>query len=192
MRLSGATLGVPFLAAIAMASAQDGVIDVQRSAITIHVGRAGMLSAAGHNHIVSAPISAGFVRQSPTPSVEFKVATAKMSVQPDPKVDAKTQAEIQEDMEELTLETAKFPEIMFRSSRIEKGAGGQWSVAGDLSLHGVTKPVTLTVKQAGESYNARTTLKQTDFGIKPVSVGGGMVKVKNEVEIDFQIFLRKP
>ncbi|HLX44677.1 MAG TPA: YceI family protein, partial [Bryobacteraceae bacterium] len=63
---------------------------------------------------------------------------------------------------------------------------------GDLSLHGVTKPVTLIVKQTGESYNGHTTLKQTDFGIKPVSVGGGMVKVKNEVEIDFQIFLRQP
>jgi len=47
------------------------------------------------------------------------------------------------------------------------------------------------VKQAGDSYQAHTTLKQTDFGIKPVSVGGGMIKVKNEVEIDFLIFLSK-
>jgi len=191
MKRSAASLGA-FFVLIAMASAQDAAIDIQRSTITIHVGKAGMLSAAGHNHIVSAPISAGMVRQSPTPSVEFKVATAKLSVQPDPKVDAKTQSQIQKDMEELTLETGKFPEIVFLSSRIEKLAGGQWTVTGDLSLHGVTKPVTLTVKQTGESYNGHTTLKQTDFGIKPVSVGGGMVKVKNEVEIDFQIFLRKP
>ena len=57
----------------------------------------------------------------------FKVVTAKMSVQPDPKVDAKPQAEIQKDMEEMTLETGKFPDISFRSSRIEKLAGGQWT-----------------------------------------------------------------
>lgn len=31
------------------------------------------------------------------------------------------------------------------------------------------------------------TIKQTDFGIKPVSVGGGLVRVKNEVELDFRI-----
>jgi polyisoprenoid-binding protein YceI len=59
-----------------------------------------------------------------------------------------------------------------------------------LSLHGVTNAVSLTVKQIGESYTTHTVLKQTDFGIKPISIGGGMIKVKNEVEIDFQIFAR--
>jgi len=185
------TLSAPFLGLIAMVSAQDSAMDVQQSTVTIHVGKSGMLSAAGHDHTISAPISSGTIRESPAPYVEFTVATAKMKVQPDPKVDAKTQAQIQKDMEEMTLETAKFPEIKFRSSRIEKLADGQWKVAGDLSLHGVTKPITLTVTQTGESYKAHTTLKQTDFGIKPVSVGGGMIKVKNEVEIDFQIFARK-
>ena len=57
-----------------------------------------------------------------------------------------------------------------------------------MALHGVTKPVTLTVRQTGESYSTRTVIKQTDFGIKPISIGGGMIKVKNEVDIDFQIF----
>ena len=51
----------------------------------------------------------------------------------------------------------------------------------------LTKPVSLTVKQTGESYTTRTALKQTDFGITPLSIGGGMIKVKNEVEIEFQI-----
>lgn len=188
MRRRIVILSAALLAVVAMAAAQDGAIDVQRSTITIHVGKAGLLSAAGHDHTISAPISSGTVRGSPAPSVEFTVATAKMTVQPDPKVDAKTQAQIQKDMEEMTLDTKRFPEITFHSSRIEKLADGQWKVQGDLSLHGVTKPVTLTVKQTGESYSAHITLKQTDFGIKPVSVGGGMIKVKNEVEIDFQIF----
>ena len=47
------------------------------------------------------------------------------------------------------------------------------------------------MKQTGDSYTTHTVLKQTDFGIKPITVGGGMIKVKNEVEIDFQIFPRK-
>ena len=114
-----------------------------------------------------------------------------MTVKPDPKIDAKDQATIQTHMEEMTLETTKFPEITFRSSRAQKLADGQWKVDGDLSLHGVTKAVSLTVKQTGESYTTHTVLKQTDFGITPISIGGGMIKVKNEVEIDFQIFPRK-
>jgi len=68
---------------------------------------------------------------------------------------------------------------------------GQWKVEGDLTLHGVTKSISLIVKRAGDAYTAHTILKQTDFGIKPVTVGGGMIKVKNEVEIDFQIFPRQ-
>jgi len=168
--------------------AQEKAIDTQRSTITIHVGKSGLLSAAAHDHTIDAPISAGNIQESAAPHIEFTVESAKMTVKSDPKVDVKTQATIQADMQDMTLETKKFPEIAFRSSRVEKQPGGQWKVDGDLSLHGVTKPVSLTVKQTGDSYITRTVLKQTDFGIKPISIGGGMIKVKNEVEIDFQIF----
>jgi polyisoprenoid-binding protein YceI len=189
MRRSAVKLSLAFLCAVAVA-AENAAIDVQRSTISIHVRKAGLLSAAGHDHWINALISSGAIQESPTPHVEFTVETAKMTVKPDTKVDAKTQAEIQKDMEEMTLEIKKFPKITFQSSRVEKLAEGQWKVEGDLSLHGVTKPVRLTVTRAGDCYAARTVLKQADFGIKPVSVGGGMIKVKNEVEIDFQIFLR--
>jgi len=195
MRRSTVIPGAGFLTVVALvfaqdASAQDKMIDAHRSTITIHVGKAGIFSAAGHEHWVNAPISSGVIRESPAPQVEFTIETAKMTVKPDPKVDAKTQAEIQKDMQEVTLETRKFPQITFRSSRVDKLAEGQWKVEGNLSLHGIAKPVSLTVKRTDESYTARTVLKQTDFGIKPITVGGGVIKVKNEVEIDFQIFPR--
>jgi polyisoprenoid-binding protein YceI len=190
MRPNLVKLGVALLAAGALAAAENAAIDVERSTISIHVSKAGLLSAAGHDHWVSAPIASGTIEESSASHVEFTVETAKMIVKPDAKVDAKTQAQIQKDMEEMTLETKKFPAITFRSSRVEKLADGQWKVEGDLSLHGVTKPVRLTVKRTGDSYAAHTLLKQTDFAIKPISIGGGMIKVKNELEIDFQIFLR--
>jgi len=190
MSLSVAKLGCALVAVISVAAAQDMAIDVERSTITIHVDKAGLFSAAGHEHWVSAPISSGTIRESPSPFVEFTVQTAQMTVKPDPKVDAKTQAEIQKDMEDLTLETKRFPQITFRSSTVTKAGDAQWKVEGALSLHGVTKPVSLAVKRTGDAYTARTVLKQTDFAIKPVSVGGGLVKVKNEVEIDFKIFTR--
>src|SRR5258708_7758960 len=111
------SLRTPLILAVILVSlsAQDktSVIDVQRSVITIHVGKAGLLSAAGHEHWVNAPISSGVIGDSGTPHVEFKVATAKMAVKRDPKVDEKDHAQIQKDMEEMTLETAKYPEIAF-------------------------------------------------------------------------------
>jgi polyisoprenoid-binding protein YceI len=122
--------------------------------------------------------------------VEFTVETAKMRVKPDPKVDAKTEAQIQKDMEEMTLETARYREIAFQSSHIEKAAEGEWRVDGALSLHGVSKPIRLNVRRDGDAYTGRTILKQTDFGIKPISIGGGAIKVKNEIEIEFRIYTR--
>jgi polyisoprenoid-binding protein YceI len=190
MRRSAVKVTLTILVVAAIAAAEDTSIDVKRSIISIHVSKAGLFSAAGHDHWVNAPIASGVVEESPAPHVEFTVEAAKMNVKADPKVDAKTQATIQKDMEQMTLETGKFPQITFRSSRIEKLGDAQWKVDGDLSLHGVTKPVHLTVMRTGDAYTAHTVLKQTDFGIKPISVGGGMVKVKNELELDFQIFVR--
>jgi len=191
MRLSTLARRAALLAAVSwLAQGQEMAIDTQRSSITIHVGKSGLFSAAAHDHTINAPISSGSMIESGAVHIEFMVETAKMTVKADPKVDAKTQATIQKDMEEMTLETKKFPEIRFHSSRIEKVGAGQWKVDGDLSLHGVIKPVSLTVKQSGESYTTRTVLKQTDFRIKPISIGGGMIKVKNELELDFEIFGR--
>lgn len=193
MRLSTLVLCTAIVAAVplvAQEKAQEKAIDTQRSTITIHVGKSGLLSGAAHDHTVDAPISSGAIEESGTPHIEFRVETAKMKVRPDPKIDAKDQATIQTHMQEMTLETKNFPEITFRSSHVLKLADGQWKVDGDLSLHGVTKAVSLTVKQTGESYTTHTVLKQTDFGIKPISIGGGIIKVKDEVEIDFQIFAR--
>lgn len=189
MRLSATAFCAVIFAASAASAQENAVkqIDSARSTITIHVSKSGLLSAAGHNHTINAPIASGSLLESPSPRVEFKVETAKMTVMPDPKVDAKTEATIQKDMEEMTLETKKYPEIAFRSTQVDKLADGQWKVAGDLSLHGITKPVEVTVKQDGDAFITHTVLKQTDFGIKPISVAGGMVKVKNEIGLDFRI-----
>jgi polyisoprenoid-binding protein YceI len=174
------------LASATLGAAQDIPIDPQHSTITVHVGKAGLLSAAGHDHWVNAPISSGFINASESPRVEFTVNTREMTVKPDPKVDAKTQEQIQQDMQEMTLDSGKFPRITFVSQKVER-SGDVWKVEGTLTLHGVSKTVHLNVTKDGAAYVSRTTLKQTDFGIKPVSVGGGMVKVKDQVDIEFHI-----
>jgi polyisoprenoid-binding protein YceI len=169
-------------------AAQDRPIDTKRSTMTIHVGKAGLLSAAAHDHWVNAPIASGVIDETGVPRVEFKVLSAAMAVKPDPKIDAKTHDQIQKDMEEMTLDTAKYPEIAFRSTRVDKVAEGQFKIDGVLTLHGAAKPVSVFVKRDGESYTGHTVIKQTDFGIKPISLGGGMIKIKDPLDIDFVIF----
>jgi hypothetical protein len=191
MRRSILWLGTALLTFVPLFG-QERPIDTQRSKITIQTGKSGLLSAAAHNHTINAPIASGTMRESAPSHIEFTVQAAKLTVEPNPKIDAKDQATIQADMEDMTLEVKKFPEILFRSSRVDKLPGGEWKVDGDLTLHGATRPVSLIVKQTADSYTTHTVLKQTDFGIKPISIGGGMIKVKNEVEIDFEIFPSNP
>lgn len=172
-------------------NAQSLPIDTARSTVTVHVGKTGLLSAAtGHEHWINAPIASGSVTPTGDLGVEFKVESAKMTVKADPKVDEKTQAAIQKDMQEMTLESGKYPEIAFRSTRVESAGAGEWKVQGSLSLHGETKPVTVLVRRTGDAYSGYAGLKQTDFGIKPISAGGGMIKIKNEIDIEFQVYTK--
>ena len=62
---------------------------------------------------------------------------------------------------------------------------------GTLELHGQSRPVSLKVTCASESYRGSARLKQTDFGIKPVTVAGGTVRVKDEVRVEFEIALAR-
>jgi polyisoprenoid-binding protein YceI len=73
-----------------------------------------------------------------------------------------------------------------------RAADEQWKVDGTLTLHGVTKPITVAVKRNGDAYIGHATLRQTDFGITPISAAAGTVKVKNELEIDFHIVTATP
>ena len=169
------------------ASGQGKKIDTANSWIMIHVGKAGIFSAAGHEHSVKAPITSGMFEETGTARVELSVDARKLTVQPDPKVSAKDEAEVQDAMQRKVLESEKYPLIEFRSTSVQKAGEGTWKVSGDLALHGVTKPVTVSVKQAGDVYTGDAKIKQADFGIQPVSVAGGVVKVKNELDIRFEV-----
>jgi polyisoprenoid-binding protein YceI len=102
-------------------------------------------------------------------------------------------------MKEEVLETGRFPDITFESTRISVAAGAGGSptaeVTGRLSLHGVTRDVTFGAQAVlmGDTLRAFGTfsLRQTDFGIKLVSVAAGGLKVKDEVSGSFDIVARK-
>ena len=67
-------------------------------------------------------------------------------------------------------------------------------IAGNLTIRGTTKPVraAASAKIDGDTLTAtgKFTIKQTDFGIKPISVGG-VVKVKDDLNITFTIVARE-
>ena len=161
-------------------------IDPQKSSITVRVFKAGVFSAFGHEHEISAPIQQGSFTENPA-SVELIVDTRGMRVM-DKGISEKDRADIQQTMlGPKVLDSEKFPTIRFRSTRVELLGEGKWSLLGDLTIHGETRPVKVRVEGANGRYRGTAELKQKDFGITPVTVGGGAVKVKNELRIEFDI-----
>jgi polyisoprenoid-binding protein YceI len=66
------------------------------------------------------------------------------------------------------LDAAKFPEATFKSTKVETGADNTAKVTGDLTLHGVTKPVVLDVKLNKQGENPMTKIKSVGFSGKTV------------------------
>jgi hypothetical protein len=170
-----------------LVAAPDEIIDANRSVLIVHVGKTGLFSAAGHEHWVDAPISRGQFNDGAEAHVEFVVDARKMMVRPDEKTSAKDRATIQETMQSSVMESEKYPEIRFRSTSVTPMGGPAWRVGGTLTLHGVSKAVAVEVRRDGDVYAGSAHLKQTEFGIQPVSIAGGAVKVKNELDITFKI-----
>jgi hypothetical protein len=166
---------------------ENRVIDLERSVIKVYAFKSGFFSAFAHNHEILAPIASGVMDVSATPWVELVVQTASMQVL-DPKVSEEDRTKIQATMlGPEVLDSARFPEIRFRSTGIEAKSDSQWAVRGHLELHGATQPVEFDVAAGDDSYRGVARLKQSLFGIKPISLLGGTVKVKDEVQIEFEI-----
>ncbi len=169
-----------------LAQAQARDIDPMQSSVTVRVFKSGVFSAFGHNHEIAAPVS-GRINEEKK-SVEISVQASELKVL-DPDRPQKERMEVQETMlGPQVLDVQKFPTIQFRSRSVESGSWDKFTVRGDLTLHGQTRPVRVDVVRAEEGkYTATATLKQTDFGITPVAVAGGTVKVKDEVKLEFTI-----
>ena len=96
------------------------------------------------------------------------------------------------------FDVEKYPTISFKSTSFKKNGGNKYELKGDLTMHGVTKPVTLEAKFNGtikdpygntkSGFKVTGELNRTDFGLNWNSAleTGGVV-VSEEVEIDANI-----
>jgi polyisoprenoid-binding protein YceI len=100
------------------------------------------------------------------------------------------------------FEAEKYPTITFRSSAVQDVTGDRFTLAGDLTIHGVTRPVTLDVVSEGRGkdpwggeragYSATTRIKRSDFGLtwnQLLETGG--LAVSDEVKIALDVELVK-
>ena len=174
----------------------------EQSKFTVQAFAEGLFSAFGHDPVLAIKDFTGEAQFVPG---SFESASLKITIKADSivlsnEVSEKDRLEIEQTMREQVLEIAKYPEIVFVSSNISvtRLAEGRYRarIIGDLTFHGVTQKnlwITAQVTVSGESLKAQGdfTLKQTDFGIKPFSVVGGTIKLKNELKFSFDIEAQK-
>jgi len=168
-------------------NAQQHAIDTQKSTLTIHVGKTGAFSGLGHEHEVRAPIQRGTADIGSHPSVEIRVDARALRVI-DKDASEKERAEVQQTMlGPEVLDSESHQEVVFKSTGAESGGQGKWTLRGNLTLRGQTRPVTVQVTLKDGRYTGEATVKQTDFGIKPPGKAG--IRAKDELRIEFDVRL---
>src|SRR5262249_49797427 len=151
----------------------------------------GLLSALAHDHTIAIRDFTGetqFTYGTVDPA-SLRLAIKADSLSVTDKVSQSDRQKIETTMREEVLETGKFPEIVFKSTKVEvnKTGEGQYQakIWGDLTLHGVTRNLVISARlEFGQDIlraQGAFALRQSEYGIKQVSVAGGTVKVKDEL-----------
>jgi polyisoprenoid-binding protein YceI len=97
------------------------------------------------------------------------------------------------------FDTERFPELRFRSSRVEDAGGGRLRVIGDLTIRDTTREVVLDAEPTGRGmdpwgnerigYLAKTSIERRDFGLtwnQLLEAGGVLVGDRVDIELDVQ------
>ena len=103
------------------------------------------------------------------------------------------------------FDVAKFPTLTFKSTRVEAPSAGALKVTGDLTMHGVTRPVVLDVEYSGSAkdpwggvragFSARTTIDRKDFELtynQLLETGGVLVGETVEIAIEAEMVKQVP
>ena len=176
-------------------------IDQRMSRFTVQAFASGLLSAFAHHPLIAIREFSGDVRlnadAAERSSVVVRVNAASLEVSGN--ANDRDRPEINRAMQEEVLESDRFPEIVFISTGATVNRSGQGpflaNLSGELTLHGVTQPLSLpvnvTLTEDLLRANGTFSLKQTDYGIHLVTAVAGAVKVKDELKFSFDIAARK-
>lgn len=177
------------------------LIDKSTSRFTVQAFATGLLSSFGHNPAIEIRDYEGELRFVPETYeqafVRILVKTTDLDVLDEMKRDDRKKLE--QTMYELVLDVKQFPTAIYESKeiRVEKSGNGPIvaHVNGQLSFHGVTQNQSLDARVLDMRSMLRIsgdfTLRQSSFGIKPVSFAGGALRLKDELTFKFELVARK-
>lgn len=177
------------------------VIDAAASKFSVHVSTSGWLAVFGHNLDIAIRNFEGEVHLD-SESIESSSLLLRMdasSLAVVSKTSDHDRIEIERTMQDQILNASGYPEIIYESTHAKVSAMSNdryWmALNGELTLRDTKRPlsVSCSVILAGTGLRAtgEFTLVQTQFGIKPISVMGGGLQVKDELKFKFDVVAKK-
>jgi polyisoprenoid-binding protein YceI len=176
-------------------------IDPRTSRFTVQAFATGMLSMMGHNPTIGIRTFHGEVEFDPETcqAGKFRLAVQSASLFVQDDLSDKDRREMERLMKDEILEVGRYPEITYEASRASvskiDAALFAATIDGALSLHGATRaePLSVRILSMGDMLRAsgEFNLKQSDYQIKPISVAGGALKLKDELKFSFEMVARR-
>ena len=172
-------------------------LDPSRSTFMINANRSGLAWFKGKSHRIAAKDFSGEVSLVPDAlnpaSLQLTVRTASLE-ETDPVFTAQEKGIIKKELDEIVLESAKYPEITFKSTEV-KGSISQGAfdveIGGDLTLHGVTRHITIPARVTLEDNSLRAVgefdINRKKFGVKATTAARGLVRVRHTIKFKFDI-----
>ncbi len=167
-------------------------IDPAHSSAQFKVRHMMIANVKGEFHKVSGTVN--FDPANPTAStVEASIEAATISTRDEQRDTHLKSADF--------LDVEKFPAITFKSKTVTSSGGGSFTVTGDLTIHGVSKQVTLEVEELTEEAKdpwgnmrrgatAKTRINRRDFGMNfnvALEAGGFLVGEDVDLTIDVEL-----
>ena len=182
----------------ALSAAQRYRLDAAQSKFIAHALAGGLLWFKGHDHLVAVREFTGeaeLTSESVNPaSLQITAKTASMVETSDVFTEQQKQ-NIDKELREIVLLPAQYPDISFKSTNVSgKSIGdGQYDlrIGGELTLHGVTRPITIPTKVTVTGNDLRAQgefdIDRSDFKVKATSAMHGLIRVRDKVKFTFDI-----
>jgi polyisoprenoid-binding protein YceI len=177
-------------------------LDASQSKFMAHANRSGLLWFKGHSHHLAASDFSGEVEITPdtiTPASLHLVVKAASLHETGADFTEPQKQIINKELKEIVLLPDQYPDITFQSTNVtSKGLGGgryEVKINGNLTLHGVTRPITIpaTVTLNGSTLRAvgEFSIDRDDYKVKATSAFHGMVRVDDDIKFEFDIVGRR-
>ena len=181
-------------------------IEAPESYVLVRVGRAGRMKNLGHDHVIASENVEGLVALHDDPAASRADLLVPLQLlivdKPEYRAQIGLEGKLSEsavdgtssNMQDKVLESAIYPWVQV-TARFASAQSDPQTLSVSVTLHGATfeylVPVDLQVEPDRLFIKGEMTMQHEDFGLTPFSAAGGLIKVAEQLELQFMLVARR-